>query len=44
MRNNQSQSEIFYNTRVKEREKNFFQKTYLFQERLLKGPGGTQYR
>ena len=44
MKNNQSQSEIFYNTRVKEREKKDFKKKGLFQERSSKELGGAQYR
>ncbi len=44
MRNNQSQLQIQYNLRVKEREKIFFQKINNSAGRSAKELGGTQYR
>ena len=43
MRNYQSQSEIQYNLRVKEREINFFEKINISAARSLKKLGGAQY-
>ncbi len=44
MRNHQSQLQIYYNLRVKEREKSFFKKRDIFVERSLKERGDAQYR
>jgi len=43
MKNNQTQSQIQYKTRVKEREKNFFEKINISAEKSLKERGGAQY-
>jgi len=44
MRKNQSQSQIQYNIRVKEREKSFFKKRDIFSWISLKERKGAQYR
>ena len=44
MRNHQSQSAIQYNTRVKEREKRYFQTRNIFAGKSLKERGDAQYR
>ena len=43
MKNNQSQLQIQYNSRVKEREKKYFKKRNIFAARSLKERGGAQY-
>jgi len=44
MKNNQTQSQIHYKTRVKEREKNFFEKINISAEKLIKKIKGVQYK
>ena len=44
MRINQTQSQIQYNLRVKEREICFFEKINIFAEKSLKELGGAQYK
>ena len=44
MKNNQSQSEIHYKIRVKEREKTFFEKINISTGKSLKERKGAQYK
>ena len=44
MRNYQTQSQIQYNLRVKEREISFFEKINIFAEKFVKARGGVQYK
>jgi len=44
MNNNQTQSQIQYKTRVKEREIRFFEKINISAGKSLKEIGGAQYR
>ena len=44
MRNNQSQSQIYYNTRVKERESDQIGLNQIESENILKNRKGAQYK